>query len=303
MKILLTGPTGFIGSAFLEIALARGHEIAALVRPEKLAVAGLRSDARLTWLPGTLVDAPWDNLKRFQPELCLHSAWLTTPGVYLESPENQRFLEWSLDFLRRVGATGTRHIIVLGTCLEYQSSRHPLAEEQTPVAPGSPYALCKNALRIALESEAAARGFGLGWGRVFYPYGPGEHPLRLCSSLLQSLRRGEKIVLRTPGSIKDYIYIDDLAAGLLTVAENRFCGAINLGTGVGVSVREVAETLARLLGKSGVVEPAEAAATPAENPVVAEVAKLRGLGWRPQHTLAAGLEKMLAAVNVPTCPC
>lgn len=297
MKILLTGPTGFIGSAFLQTALRHGHEIAALVRPEKLAQARAKTNARLTWLPGTLTDVPWNDIKRFQPELCLHTAWITTPGVYLESPENERYVDWSLDFLRRASDTGASRMIVLGTCIEYQTGGQILSENRTPLLPVSLYARSKNALRIALESEAAARGFALCWGRVFYPYGVGEHPLRLCSSLLQSLHRGEKVVLKTPGSIKDYIHIDDLAAALLAVVENRFCGAINLGTGTGVSVREVAETLARLMGKPGAVEPAAAANASPENPVVADAVKLRGLGWRPQHTLSAGLEKMVAAAN------
>ena len=302
MKILLTGPTGFIGSAFLQTALRHGHEIAALVRPEKLTTVSRHADPGLTWLPGTLANAPWSDLKKFRPDLCLHTAWITTPGVYLESPENERYLEWSLDFLRRVSDTGANRMIVLGTCLEYQSGGSILSEDQTPLAPVSFYARCKDTLRTALESEAEERGFALGWGRVFYPYGPGEHPMRLCSSLIRSLHHGEKIVLKTPDSIKDYLYIDDLAAALLAVAEKRFCGAINLGTGTGVSVRDVAETIARLMGKTGAVEPAPAANARPENPVVADAARLLGLGWRPQHTLSAGLEKMIAAAGAQPAP-
>ncbi len=302
MKILLTGPTGFIGSAFLRTALQHGHEIAALVRPESKGAKGTIADARLTWMPGTLADAPWPEIRKFQPELCLHTAWITTPGVYLASPENERYVEWSLDFFRRVSDTGANRMIVLGTCIEYQTGGQLLSEDRTPIAPVSRYARCKNTLRIALEDEAAARGFALCWGRVFYPYGVGEHPFRLCSSLLQTLRRGEKIVLKTPNSIKDYIYIDDLAAALLAVAEKRYCGTINLGTGAGVPVREVAETLARIMGKPGAVEPSTASDTATENPVVADAAKLRGLGWGPQNTLSTGLEKMVAAADVQPAP-
>lgn len=295
MKILLTGPTGFIGSAFLQTALRHGHEIAALVRPEKLAATRAAANARLTWLPGTLADAPWSDIQKFQPELCLHTAWITTPGVYLESPENERYVDWSLDFLRRASDTGVHRLIVLGTCLEYESDGQILSEDRTPLAPVSRYARCKNALRIALESEATARGVALCWGRVFYPYGAGEHPLRLCSSLIRSIGRGEKIVLKTPNSIKDYINIDDLAAALLAVAENRFFGTINLGTGNGVSVRAVAETIARLVGKSVMMEPSPTNVTGTENPVVADATKLRGLGWQPQTNLSAGLETMITA--------
>ncbi len=302
MKILLTGPTGFIGSAFRQTALRHGHEIAALVRPEKIATARTQTTARLTWLPGTLADAPWSDLQKFQPELCLHTAWITTPGVYLESPENERYVQWSLDFLRRVSDLGTKRMIVLGTCLEYQGGDQILSEDHTPLAPVSLYARCKNALRIALEREAALRGFELCWGRGFYAYGVGEHPLRLGSSLIRSLLRSEKLVLKSPNSIKDYIYVDDLAAALLAVAENGFCGAINLGTGTGVSVREVAETIARLMGSAEAVEAPPAAVSDQENPVVADASKLRSLGWQPHYTLSAGLQKLIAAVRARPHP-
>src|SRR5690606_21840724 len=83
--------------------------------------------------------------------------------------------------------------------------------------------------------------------------GVGEHPGRLCSSLIQKIRRGEKLVLKTPHSTKDYIYIDDLAAAILLTIEHKVTGNINWGTGVGVSVRQIADTVAALLGRPELV--------------------------------------------------
>jgi nucleoside-diphosphate-sugar epimerase len=92
------------------------------------------------------------------------------------------------------------------------------------VAPTTAYARCKNDLRLALEADARAKSFAFCWTRIFYPYGPGEHPSRLCSSIIHKLVRDEKVVLKTPGSTKDYIFIEDLAEALLTVVEKRFTG-------------------------------------------------------------------------------
>src|SRR6185503_1711084 len=87
-----------------------------------------------------------------------------------------------------------------------------------------------------------------------YPYGVGEHPARLCSTLIQKFRRGEKLVLKTPNSTKDYIYIEDLADAILLTVEKRFTGTINWGTGRGISVRAIADTLAGMLGRPELVE-------------------------------------------------
>jgi nucleoside-diphosphate-sugar epimerase len=296
VKILLTGPTGFIGSNFVRQALARGHEIAGLALPGEALPLDLPGGKNLVWLRGTLDEAPWAEIEKFGAEVCIHTAWITTPGVYLESPENFKFLESSLKFLARVRELGTSHIIGFGTCVEYQISSGPLSEEKTPVAPTTPYAHCKNDLRLAMEAEAKAGGLKFCWVRVFYPYGPGEHPSRLCSSIIQKLARDEKIVLKTPASTKDYIYIDDLAAALMTVMEKKFAGTINLGTGVGVTVREIAQTLGTMMGRAGLVSEIEPPEVDPLGYVVADASKLRGLGWEPAHTMAQGLQKLLERV-------
>ena len=295
MKILLTGPTGFIGSTFTRLALSHEHQVAGLIVPSERIPPGLEATRNLVWLRGTLTEAPWPEIASFKPDVCVHTAWITTPGVYLESPENERFRDASLQFLLKVNESGCRHLIGLGTCIEYQIAGHPLVEDVTPLGPTTRYACAKNDLRLALAREAKARGFGFCWGRVFYPYGPGEHPSRLCSAIIQKLGQGEKITLKTPESTKDYIYIDDLAAALLALVEKRFAGAINLGTGKGTTVRTLAEVLGRLMGKPELIEPAS---QPDPDPfpfVVADNTRLRALGWAPDVTIEEGLRRLLEA--------
>ncbi len=234
MKILVTGANGFIGSAFCRLALAHGHEIAGLIQPTKIPPANFPAGAKIIWLKGTLAGPPWKDIERVQPDVCVHFAWIATPGVYLESPENEQYLQWSLDLVHGLRNIGVSHIVGAGTCIEYQISKTPLSESSTPVDPTTFYARCKNALRETLAAGAQKDGWDFCWGRVFYPYGVGEHPARLCSSLIQKLRRGEKLVLKTPDSLKDYIYIEDLAAAILLTVEKRFTGTINWGTGKGV---------------------------------------------------------------------
>ena len=295
MKILLTGPTGFIGSGFARLALSRGHQVAGLALPGESLPAGLETS--VTWLRGTLDAAPWREIAAFAPDLCVHAAWITTPGIYLESPLNEQFRDWSLAFIRQLAGLGVGHIVGVGTCVEYRIGTEPLNEERTPVGPTTTYARCKDELRRALEAEARAGGFGACWARVFYPYGPGEHPARLCSSLIAKLRRGEEIVLRTPDSTKDYIYIDDLAQALLTVVEQRFRGIVNLGTGEGVTVRQMAGLLGQCLGRPELVR---AAPKPEPDPfpfVVADAARLKSLGWRQQVPWEEGLRRLCSAVQ------
>jgi nucleoside-diphosphate-sugar epimerase len=284
MRILVTGATGFIGAHFVQAALSRGHRIAALTRdsspPTPAGVERLRGDM------GRL---PWREVEQFAPQVCLHAAWVATPGVYLHSEENRQWLDWSLDLLRGAGDRGARHAVVLGTCAEYLPDANPLSEEHAAAEPGSPYARCKAALRLALDQ---VKTLSVCWARIFYPYGVGEHPDRLCSSLIRKLARHEPARIESPGSIRDYIHVRDVAAALLLALEHRFAGALNVGTGVGVPIGEIGRIIAGQLHAEALLEFAPRP-TDAGDKVVAEAARLRQLGWQPTISLERGVRELV----------
>lgn len=296
MRILVTGATGFIGSAFSRLASSRGHEIAGMMLPSEQPPAHVPASSRVRWLRGTLAELPWSDIASFAPEVCVHFAWIATPGVYLESPENEDYLRWSLDLVQRLRGLGTNHVVGVGTCIEYRITNSALAEDRTPIDPTTLYSRCKNALRESLEAQSRREGWSFCWGRVFYPYGAGEHPARLCSSLIQKFRRGEELVLKTPHSTKDYIYIEDLAEAILMTIEKRHIGNINWGTGQGISVRQIADTVAEMIGRPELVAEISRPEVDPLGFVVADVTRLRQLGWAPAHSLEKGLRKLLASL-------
>lgn len=289
MRILVTGGNGFLGLAFVRAATAAGHTLAVLSRTP-------RAGSLAEQLVGSLAQPPWAAIRQFAPDVCVHAAWITTPGVYLESPENEDWVRWSLDFLNGLPALGVRQAVGLGTGIEYQITGRPLGEATTPLQPLSAYARGKcelHAQLVARQRNGPLADLDIAWARIFYPYGEGEHPARLASSLIAQLRRGEPIQLKTPHSTKDYIHVDDVAAALLTVLERRHRGAINVGTGVGVTVATIAQTLGQLLGRADLIRtPAEAPADPLDH-VVADAGRLRALGWQPQVTLESGLRRLV----------
>lgn len=296
MRILVTGGTGFLGSALVRTAQAAGHQVAVLSRTGSAVLQGVVP------LVGSVAAPPWQAIEAFAPEACVHAAWIATPGAYLESPENHDWVRWSFDFLTRLPDLGVRHLTVLGTCIEYAITGHKLREDSTPLAPASTYARSKCELHERLRDQeiphSALRtphSTALAWARIFYPYGEGEHPARLASSLIARLRQGEPVTLRTPRSVKDYIHAADVATALLAAVEQRFAGALNVGTGEGVAVEVIARELARLLGRPRLIQfPENLPADPLDY-VVADATRLRQLGWRPQVTLEAGLRRLVEA--------
>lgn len=292
MNLLLTGPTGFIGGAVLRLALARGHSVTVLLLPGESLPAGLASSPRLRVCCGTLAEPPWAELAGAPLDTCLHTAWVTTPGVYLESPDNDLFLGWSRGFAREFYARGGKHFMGLGSCAEYRPARQPLSESTAALNDATRYARCKNQLRLELEELARAFAATVCWGRVFYPFGIGEHPERLCSALIVKLARGEPVVIKTPHSTKDYIYIEDLALAIVMALESRCVGPLNLGTGRGVQVGWMADYLAALLGRPHLLRLAQDAPPDPLDYMVADTSRLRALGWRPEVGLEEGLRRL-----------
>jgi dTDP-6-deoxy-L-talose 4-dehydrogenase (NAD+) len=288
MRIAVTGATGFIGHAFVHHALASGHRIWALVRPGRDAPA---AHAALAVGRGTLADPPWDELAGFAPDACVHTAWTTVAGVYLESPENDRYRQESVAFATGLFERGIGHLVALGTCAEYRPSPQPL-DEAAPLEPRSPYARAKHALHRELADRASAAGTRVAWARVFQLYGAGEPSARLCSTVVRHLVAGRPVTLDSPDAVRDWIHVDDVAAALLHLVESGTAGVVNVGTGLGRTVHSMALAVAGLLGRPDLVA-AGAASREVEGPRIADPARLRALGWCPRVALESGLAALI----------
>jgi len=291
MRILVTGATGFLGRAFVRQALDAGHDVCALVRPAR-ALSDPVSPARLTVCRGTLAAPPWEDLARFEAHSCVHTAWITAPGIYPESAENDRYRAESLAFLGGLFERGLDHAVAVGTSAEYRPSRVPLDEARSPLDPRTRYARAKHELHLALAERAAGAGTRLAWARIFQPYGVGEPPERVCSAVIRRLAAGERMTLDTPNAVRDWIHVDDAAAALLCLAESRAGAVVNIGSGVGRTVGSVALAIAGLLGRAELMVTRPTEPDPL-GPLVADPTRLRGFGWRPRVELEVGLASLI----------
>ena len=88
--------------------------------------------------------------------------------------------------------------------------------------------------------------------RLFTVYGPGEHSGRLLPSLIHAAEAGTAIDLTEGSQERDFTYVEDVAEGLLRLAESDFepGEVVNLATGRLTSVREFVLTAAEELGLS-----------------------------------------------------
>jgi nucleoside-diphosphate-sugar epimerase len=277
-RALVTGATGFIGRHAPALLEARGYE-----------VRGVGSEVNL------LDPAQAEGLVReVRPSHLLHFAWYAEPGKFWSAPENADWVEASISLLRAFSAAGGERAVVSGSCAEYDwSGGGVLSERETPLQPATYYGVCKDALRAVAEGLASVHGFGLAWGRIFFTYGPHEPRGRLVSEVARALVRGEPARTTDGAQRRDFLHARDVAAAFVALLDSDLHGAVNIGSGEAVAVRDVVDAISAAAGRPDLVQFGAFERRPDDPPLLqADDTRLRDeLRWRPSTPLADGIRE------------
>jgi nucleoside-diphosphate-sugar epimerase len=289
-RVLVTGASGFIGLHALGPLQKRGFEVHAVARRAPTGEAGA-----IRWHRADLMAASEREglLAEVRPTHLLHLAWYAEHGKYWTSAENLRWVEASLALLRGFGDNGGRRAVVAGTCAEYDWRHGYCVEGITPTVPKTLYGAAKHALHGVAVAYARQAGIGLAWGRVFFPYGPGEAPARLVPSTIAALLAKQPVRCTHGAQYRDFLHVTDCADALAALAASEVEGAVNIGSGEPHTIREVVETLAAIADpqRKAAIEFGAVAVADDDPPLlVADTSRLRGeLHWQPSIPLAQGL--------------
>lgn len=292
MKVLVTGASGFLGRHALASLARHGIETVAVGRRAIPGHEAVACDLLMEKdLGARLADLGATHL--------LHLAWYTEPGRYWASPLNLRWLEASVRLIEAFCSAGGRHVVVAGTCAEYDWSYGYCREDSTPLNPATLYGSAKDALRRVATATCRQQGVSCAWGRVFFPYGSGEPPQRLISTLIEVFLKKRPPVAVNAKVWRDFVHVSDVAEAFTALLRSEATGDWNISSGQPMQIAEVVTEVARLLQ----VDPRLVLDLPAERPeeaplLVGDNRKLTGLGWRPMTGFTEGVSQMLQ----PPCP-
>jgi nucleoside-diphosphate-sugar epimerase len=249
VTVLVTGAAGFVGSHVARQLLGSGTEVVALVRPgsSRRRLSGL-DELQIVEADLSDTGALQRQLGRIRPQACIHLAWYAEPGKYLDSPQNVESLRTSLNLLETLAQIGCSHLVGVGTCFEYQMAATPLQEE-SPTRPETLYAATKLAFMLVGVQRAAQLGIKMAWARLFYLFGPFEDERRLVPAMITTLTAGHEFSATSGDQVRDYLHVDDVAAGLCALSLLRMTGTFNVCSGHPVKLADLMRTLSELLGR------------------------------------------------------
>lgn len=249
-KVLLTGATGFLGRQILRALGETSIKVVPVVRAGKeQSVANFPNVEKVVGSSDIFrEDEAWWVKHCQGVDIVIHAAWYAEPGKYLQATQNIDCLVGSLVMAKGAASAGVKRLVGVGTCFEYDLDVGVLSTN-TPLKPLTPYAAAKAALYIGLSQLLPARSVEFAWCRMFYLYGEGEDERRLFSYLHKQLKNGEPAELTSGKQIRDFLDVEDAAKLVTKFALSNQQGAINVCSGIPITVRQLAERIADEYGR------------------------------------------------------
>jgi len=292
MRILLTGGSGFIGMPLLRRILdsKENHEVLSFGTKRESPCLHERVD----WFTADLNDrcSYQEAVREFLPEVVIHLGWEGIPD-FSESTCRKN-LHNSLMLFQTVGQLDCcLKIIVSGSCFEY-GQMNSICNETDVVGIDDYFTWAKNSLRQYLEVMCLQKNITLCWMRIFYAYGPRQRKDALLSIILRALDSGDLPDIRSPRNANDFIYVDDIADGIIkTMETNVVSGIYNLGSGIATTVIDVCrEAEKTILGTDEITRKLETGKDEISSTrcFSADINKIvSAVGWEPRTPLNKGI--------------
>jgi GDP-L-fucose synthase len=295
-KVLLTGGRGFFGRRIGQALSERGFAVITPGRPE------------FELFDRASIDRA---LRDIRPDVVVHSA-AYYGGLGIINAEPARVfhdnLLMAVNLLDAAGAARVPRFVPIGSACAYPGSVAGDMKEQDywsgPLHPSvEAYGFTKKVHQVGINAYAKQYGMKGQFPIITNLYGEhdvfGEYRSHVAAALIKkfadAVRRGDKQVVcwGTGAPIREFIYVGDAAEAVARLLQTDCQEPINIGTGIGTTIKELSEVVSRLVGFKGEIVWDTAKPDGVMRKVL-DVSRMKDvLGWAPPHSLEAGLKKTI----------
>lgn len=305
-RAFVTGATGIVGGWLCEDLIERGAHVTALVLDDD-PLSRFFGDGiyrRCSVIRGDLKDFStcMRAINAHEAEVVFHLGAQTIVGAALRDPlecfeSNIRGTYNILEAARRLPGLVTR-VVVASSDKAYGDSPILPYTEEMPLRARHPYDVSKSCTDLLSQTYAHTYGMSIGIARCGNIYGGGDlNWSRIVPGTIRSLMNGQAPILRSDGTmIRDYIYVKDVVSAYVALAEQVHHDdirgqAFNFSPETQISVREIVDAIARVMGVD--IEPVvlSTATMEIQNQVLDATKAKELLSWRCSFDLEESLSE------------
>ncbi|NTW90032.1 MAG: NAD-dependent epimerase/dehydratase family protein [Candidatus Moranbacteria bacterium] len=311
MNILVTGGAGFIGSAVSKALMDRGDTPIIVdnfndyydpkLKQDRISVFLGDYSGKFRLYEGDIRDKAFldEVFETEKPEKIVHLAAMAGVRYSLERPELYADVNvmGTLNIFECARKYGARHLVYASSSSVYgQNAKVPFSESDPVEHPVSVYAATKKATELLADVYAHVYGIKTTGLRFFTVYGPWGRPDMGVFKFVANIVEGKPIDLFNGGDMRrNFTYIDDIVSGtLVTLDADLPPGSVmNIGGDRDEALMDYIAAVEKHSGKK-----AELNMLPMQQGdvtrTVADISKLRGLGWEPTTRIDDGIAKFVA---------
>lgn len=304
-SVLVTGAGGFIGSHLTELLVEQGAKTRALVHYNALGSWGWLDQSPLVndieVLAGDICDPDILRQAMQKTDVVFHLAALIAIPYSYQAPASfvHTNIEGTLNVLQTARQLEVGRVVHTSTSEVYGTARYVPIDEAHPLQGQSPYSASK------IGADKMAEAFYLSFGlpvvtvRPFNAFGPRQSARAVIPTIITQCLAGDKISLGKLSPRRDLNFVRNVAQGFALAASTPAAvgKTINLGSGRDISIGELAQLIARLMGKEIEIQSQAERFRPEKSEVERLLASnsyaTQLLGWKPEITLEEGLVKTI----------
>lgn len=308
-KIAVTGAGGFIASRLVSLLAEAGAEVNAIHRyTSRNSLGNLefwlndRNRDRIKCTHGDIRDSRWIREALRGCNTVFHLAALIGIPYSYSAPLSyvDVNIAGTVNILEACRINGVDRMVHTSTSECYGTAQYVPIDEKHPLQAQSPYAATKIAADKIIESYYSSFGTSVVTVRPFNTFGPGQSPRAVIPTvILQLLNNDGHVKLGSVSPVRDWVYIDDTARGMMAAGEVEGIEGrlFNLASGDGRTVGEMANLAAEVAGIQIDLKSEDSRIRPESSEVLrligsAKAAK-KDLSWQPKFKFKDGLTATL----------